>query len=463
MLETVVSSSILIAVIILLRYIFRGRIDQRLQYGLLLLVAVRLLLPFSITVSSISIMNVIATENKPVYIERFVDASPAGYSAVTEAEAMNETEASNPSAMPPETVSSSNAGSAAGTAAAISAKDIPNIVWLAGAASVGIWFAAQNIRFYMRLKRSRKPVKVTSGGLTVYTSRTITSPCLFGLLRPAVYIPPDSLTYARTAEYILIHEETHFRHLDHIWAFLRCICIALHWFNPFVWWAAALSRRDCELACDESALNRLGDEHRKAYENMLIDMITRRLKPSDLLCGATTMTSGKKGITERIMMIAKRLKMLLQTLTAVILVLALATGCTFTGAKQAKAEPLTSEELAYFNGDEFFNGDAVNIRNQFLCSIYESPEKIDLYQLLYNSGELATEFERAAVITRNGWDAEPDTGCFKISGKEIDAVLTEYMGLTLSETEKKVLKTSHILKSTIHITAITETPITGRA
>ena len=61
----------------------------------------------------------------------------------------------------------------------------------------------------------------------------------------------------------------------------------------------------------------------------------------------------------------------------------LAVGCTFTGGRSDAWEPLSEEELAYFNGDGFFNGDYLNIRNQFLSSTYAAPEEIDLFQLFY--------------------------------------------------------------------------------
>ena len=258
--------------------------------------------------------------------------------------------------------------------------------------------------------------------------------------------------------YILAHEETHFRHGDHLWSYLRCACLAVHWFNPLVWWAAALSRRDCELACDDGTLRRLGDEHRKAYGATLITMVAGRLKPSDLLCGATTMTSGKTGIRERITMIAKKPKTLLPALLAALLLLAAVAGCTFTGAGSPDttgtadgivtgsdspaitdaATPLTAEELAYFNGDEFFNGDYLNIRNQFLSSFYDAPEKIDLFELFYcGSGvaETISDTERAEIMAQYGWEEEL-CPCTKNSRANMDAVLTEYMGLTLEDTEK---------------------------
>ena len=57
MTETVISSSVLIFVVILLRTVFKGKIKNRVRYGLWLIVAVRLLMPFSLAESSVSVMN----------------------------------------------------------------------------------------------------------------------------------------------------------------------------------------------------------------------------------------------------------------------------------------------------------------------------------------------------------------------------------------------------------------------
>jgi len=124
---------------------------------------------------------------------------------------------------------------------------------------------------------------------------------------------------------------------------------------------------------------------------------------------------------------------------AMFLIMAFVSGCAFTGKSNEEITPLTDDELSYFNGNEFFNGEYMNIRNQFLSSIYESPEKVDMFQLFYcGSGieEFPTEVERAAVVAYNGWNMEPDCACTKVSRSNMDAVLGKYIGLTLSDTEK---------------------------
>ncbi len=138
----------------------------------------------------------------------------------------------------------------------------------------------------------------------VYRAEGLPSPCLYGVLRPAVYLTPESFESEARLRHILAHELTHRRHLDHIWPMVRGACLLIHWFNPLVWLAAALSKRDCELACDEGTHLRLGEDSRVEYGRTLVGMMAAP-RPMDLFCCATTMTGGKRGIKERIALIAK--------------------------------------------------------------------------------------------------------------------------------------------------------------
>ena len=59
MLEWALSSAVLCAVLIALRYILRGRIGLRLQYALWALALLRLLLPVSFGASRMSVQNIL--------------------------------------------------------------------------------------------------------------------------------------------------------------------------------------------------------------------------------------------------------------------------------------------------------------------------------------------------------------------------------------------------------------------
>ena len=92
--------------------------------------------------------------------------------------------------------------------------------------------------------------------------------------------------------------------------------------------------------------------------------------------------------------------------------LLLLTGC----GQGDKVAPLTEDELAYFNGTEFFNLYETRC-NQFLNSLYDGPEQMDLYELLYcGTGvlEKATEkevFTAYAALVNEEYSEDVDIPC----------------------------------------------------
>ncbi|SMC37562.1 M56 family metallopeptidase [Papillibacter cinnamivorans] len=354
MTETILSASALILILTALRRILRGKISLRLQYALWALVLFRLLLPFSLLPSSMSVLNSLnllpgeTVENagdavsSPVIPVRPVQA-------FSSAEEYKKAYAADHGISPGEVPEPDEARmeSYARERASVSPAAAAKVVWYCGIAAVGICLVASNLLFYRKLRKSRRRLDIRDFPLPVYEAEGLPSPCLFGLFRPAVYLTPETSEEGETRKAVLAHEITHFRHLDHIWALGRCACLALHWYNPLVWLAAALSRRDAELACDEGAIRLLGEDRRMEYGRTLIGLTARRGSPGQLLYCATTMTSGKRGIRERITLIAKKPRMLTGTLATVLLIAALAAGCTFTGAKESTVPESTVPVTLY--------------------------------------------------------------------------------------------------------------------
>ena len=308
MAEWIFSSCVLILAIAGLRYLLRGHLSLRLQYALWLIVLLRLLLPLSLGSSPASVSN----------------ALPRTVPGVSE---IAEPAVKQPSAP-------SEAGTAQITASSarpeVDAGDILRAIWLAGAGTLLLWFAAVNLSLLMRLRRGRRAFAVQNFPLPVYITSEIETPCLFGLFRPAVYLTPETPLEGPALRHVLEHELAHRRQGDHVWALLRGLCLALHWYNPLVWWAAALSRRDAELACDESALRRLGEGERAAYGRTLLCLSCRG--GAGFLRTATTMTGGKRALRERILLLTRRPRTAAAALIFLLLAAAVLAGCTFTGA-----------------------------------------------------------------------------------------------------------------------------------
>ena len=333
MMQWIVSSSVLILVVIALRYVLRGKLSLRMQYALWLLVLVRLLVPVSFGASDLSVMNAVperaptvqqGTYKQDIIGERNDAPANAGTVGIP-AQSMSE-------AAPPNLVQ--NVTTATVTAPTVEKTDwarIAKTVWLAGAAALGLVFLAVNLRFGKKLRRSRERVEETDACLPVYESGETDTPCLFGVAKPSIYVTPDTRTEAETLRYALAHEQTHYRHGDNLWAVLRGVCLALHWYNPLVWWAAELSRRDAELACDEATIRRIGESERAAYGRTLIRMTCEK-RPA-LLVTATMMTDSGKGLRERITLLVKKPKTAAYTAVAVLLIAGLSVACTFTDGK----------------------------------------------------------------------------------------------------------------------------------
>lgn len=300
MAEWILTSSLLIVIVLAVRALFRGRMGLRLRYALWLLVLLRLLVPGTVFQTGLSVLNYV-----PLSQTAAAQAQPSqsgGSPSAPEAEPMPvrpegeaEPRPSDPAAAP----DSAPAGAA-------DWRGVLTAVWLGGAGVLAAALLACNLRFYLRLRRMRRTHPIPGVAVPVYVARGLPSPCLYGFPRPAVYLTPAAAGEPELLGHVLRHELTHRRHGDHIWAVLRAAALALHWYNPLVWLAAVLSRRDGELACDEGALQGADDRERAAYGRTLIRLVTARPSAGELLCCATTMTAGTSSLKERIAMIARK-------------------------------------------------------------------------------------------------------------------------------------------------------------
>lgn len=329
MLEAMLSGSILILAVLLIRALGGDRLPRRLRYGLWGLVLLRLLLPVSLPESGLSVWN--AVPRQETRAARTVPVDTVQYDRL-------------PATVPVADGAQTAGGTAqTGSPARIAAADALHILWFTGSVAVGGWFVVQNLVCAHGLRKRRMPYEtdLETDGLPVYVAGGLPSPCLFGLLRPAIYLTPAAAADPETVRFVLAHERTHARHLDHFWPVLRGLALALYWWNPLVWLAAYLSRADCELACDEAVLRELGEENRLAYGRALVGLVAESRAPSGVLRAATTMTGSKKDIKTRLRLIVQNPKPVLPVLLAALACAALAAGCTFTAAK-TEGEPLVS-------------------------------------------------------------------------------------------------------------------------
>lgn len=448
MTEILITSSVLILALLVLRRVFREKISRRAQYALWLLVLARLLIPVSLPTAGFGVLSAAEPaveaassrlESRAVYVLPLDRAPAAEVPAASQTQPGQVVETGDSFGYP---VLSSDGETVTRYARQLTASELLRYLWYGGMALTGLWFLAGNLRFRWKLRRRRRPYPVEGCPVPVYLAEGwLASPCLVGLLRPAIYLTPAAAAAEERQRHVIAHELTHRRHLDPLWSLLRSVCLVVYWFDPLVWAAALASRTDGELACDEAVLAGLDQEERLAYGRSLLALVPVRRTGGDPFLTATTMASGKRQLKDRIGRIAQARRTTALALTLTLVLAAVTCAATFTAPAGAEDDgsdaPLTGAELTFF-AEDWFNGDDFNIRNQFLNSLYDRPEDIDLFALFYCGSGLPETISDQELAEEGNWATDGELICplEKNSRANMDAVLTQYAGLTVEETNQ---------------------------
>ncbi|MCD8197686.1 MAG: M56 family metallopeptidase [Lachnospiraceae bacterium] len=219
-------------------------------------------------------------------------------------------------------------------------------VWLLGLCALLLWNLLSLLRFRGRLRGAehlRENIYRLSDGGT---------PFVYGLLRPRIYLPLG--LGAEEERYTLLHEQIHIRRGDPIFRFLACAALCLHWFNPLVWLAFALSGKDMEMSCDEAVLRKLGGGVKKEYSASLLALATgeRALRSIPVAFGESSTKSRIKNVLSY-----QKAKPVIVAVAAVICVLALVfLAANPSGGEKSGGtnEEMYGETVANLGDDEQF-------------------------------------------------------------------------------------------------------------
>lgn len=397
-LTLLITSSILILGIFCLRRLTFERISMRARYALWLPVALRLLFPFSVGESPISVMNAFSAGMPEIQqIQAGAEGRDAGWadlSAESGEEAVNFSikngdileggtafeDGVGGYDVPEQRVKAENgvflqdaeaenrvsgqslrSGERAQvtdtetwTGVLTKHPDLLRIflcgVWLIGFLSVGGYMLLSTHRFMRYLKKNRSELsedglpedftkRLSAHGVKVYQVKGLPSPCLVG---GQIYVDGRAADDLQSLSHILAHEYSHAMHMDRFWAFLRSFLTAVYWFDPFVWAAAYAARRDSELACDEAAVELLGESERFMYGRTLLHLLESGAGGEECPGMTFMLNRGEKSVRERIGALAGcgRRKGAAAVLTLVAALFLC--GCAFTGAAQGGAKEATT-------------------------------------------------------------------------------------------------------------------------
>lgn len=282
-LQTSLTSSIGILILILILKVFNNHIGVRVKYGLWILVIIRLLVPTipEMNINLFSILhekyeNVIQIQNQkdelkgeeelPVVVNKTNNVNHNMNTEINKKEEIQNAEKQKLISV---------------------IFKICSYLWIIGAIILSLIFILSMFNFKRRIKCLRrdnyyeiqslmdncaKKVYVRKN-IPVFIHNSFKSPCILGIIRPKIYIPEHVLRIKdlNQLSHIFLHELMHYKRKDLFYNFIGVIALSIHWFNPLVWIAINKIKLYREYACDASVLEILGEEEKVKYGMTLIN------------------------------------------------------------------------------------------------------------------------------------------------------------------------------------------------
>ena len=196
-------------------------------------------------------------------------------------------------------------------------------LWLVGMAVLVLY----TVVTYWRLRRKVDTAVILRDN--IFQSERVTSPFVLGILRPRIYLPFQMR--GQDLAYVIAHEQAHIRRKDHWWKPLGFLLLTIHWFNPLMWVAYILLCRDIELACDEKVISELDSIQRADYSQALVSCSVSRRS-----IAACPLAFGEVGVKERVRSIMNYRKPAFWIIVTAMIVCTAVAVCFLTDPKPAQ-------------------------------------------------------------------------------------------------------------------------------
>lgn len=272
-------ASIMIGVVLLLKRVFKTKLDVKVVSVLWILVLIRLCVP--VMIDSPLHLDMLIPNTEQV-VERQQNAPMSNDTSIFEpdiATGSYEQDLSDAAVSETSTTIKTNKE----TQSVFAETQTPEVfktidmwqfawaVWIIGSSLVLLVSIGKSVLFWRITKRNSnlledtKILKIIAShkktcnikrSISVWTCSCISMPMLIGVIRPKILLPSNMPGELRD-EYIstiLLHEICHIKSNDILKNYAGMIGKSLHWFNPLVWVAIKKMKQDMEFSCDAHVL-----------------------------------------------------------------------------------------------------------------------------------------------------------------------------------------------------------------
>lgn len=330
----VVSSSILLGFMLLIRKIFHKKLSAEALYALWLIPMIRLLLPFGIWEVPITSLEVFSEwQQTEISQEVYLPEDMVNVSGSRVEIQEKEIEADNEAFKKDVLVSKNenNSQILEKTKEDTLQKNFSLYFFY------GIWglvsllltgfVIKQNLHMKKRFGRLERAGEIEE--VPIYIGENVKVPCLMGVRKPKILLNQEILEKPHLYQCVVEHELAHYHQKDFLWNVARIFFCIVYWWHPLVWFAAIAVQEDAELACDARVLKGKNLEARRNYGYALLELLKNVNENPSHFCAATSLSGGKKSMKRRIEEISKRTDTKKTVFLPVLLlaVMLLAVGC----------------------------------------------------------------------------------------------------------------------------------------
>lgn len=353
-------ATVMVLLILVIRALLKHRLPIKWQYGLWLLLIVRLLLPWA-PESSLSLFNLFPFIHQdswqaPVKLadpEPALPGEPEGYlpSTVTSGPHASESLINAEIDMPPPSTYGK---------VSLWRDTAIFIVWSVGVLIFGLRLVKVHIAFSRGLKetppipaefhlvdlldRCRQEIGVNRS-IPLLVSPAMAGPGLYGLVRPRILLPAQCAETFSSKElrYIFLHELVHMKRKDIAVNVIMTLLLIVQWFNPVLWYAYRKLREDQELSCDAATISHIGSDEAKEYGYTIVKLLEGSASRPSRLLATANFSPGHGELKRRMMMIAKFKRQSFKwSVTGLVMILPLV-AVSLTNAKAADVNPVSPD------------------------------------------------------------------------------------------------------------------------
>ena len=341
-----IAASWMVLAVIVLRFLLK-KAPRWIHVALWGLVAVRLLLPFSIESSLSLIPSAETIPHELLRVEGVQLQEPAYLDVVSNPIFPNEASVEIGQTIDRVQVQMT----------------VMTLIWLIGVAVLLVY----TITSYWHLRHKVREAVILRDN--IFRSENAGSPFILGIIKPRIYLPYK--IEEQTLVHVIAHEQVHIQRKDHWWKPLGFLLLTIHWFNPLMWLGYVLLCRDIELACDEKVIKDIDNEQRANYSQALVACSVKRP-----MIAACPLAFGEVGVKERVKSVLNYKK------PAFWIIIVAVVACIMVGVYFLTSPKAGKDTITYVQRDT-----AIGQRADFNVDIGKNVTRAELVAEMWQNGQ----------------------------------------------------------------------------